>query len=59
MLEGITEGSLDLGICFSRLPHPEVEMSTIHAGNLFIGVRKNHPLLKISVKKRFLELVKF
>lgn len=35
----------DIGICFSPQEHPDLEIHTIHQGELYINVSKKHPSL--------------
>ena len=44
----VIDGECDIGVCFSPQPHPELHERTLHEGNLYIYVRKGHPILKVS-----------
>lgn len=42
----VLSGRLDLGLVFSVVNHPEIELIKIHEGDLVIVVHKSHPILK-------------
>ncbi len=42
----VLAGRLDLGLAFSPLTHPELELVRLHEGEMRVVVRKNHPILK-------------
>lgn len=47
VLQGVSSGEYDFGICFSPQSNPSVHIKTLWEGKLVIAVRKNHPLLKL------------
>ena len=47
----VLEGKSDIGVCFSPQSHPDLIKRTLHKGNMYIYVRKNHPILKLSRKE--------
>jgi DNA-binding transcriptional LysR family regulator len=46
ILSSILRGTLDVGVCFSPLKHPELQFHELHKGQLVLLVRKGHPALK-------------
>jgi DNA-binding transcriptional LysR family regulator len=44
ILLAAARGEIDLGICFSPLPHPDVGAFPLHEGALVLVVRRGHPL---------------
>ena len=59
VLELVAKGELDLGICISPLDHPGIEKSILKEEGLFITVRSQHPILKLSASKQLEELSHF
>lgn len=41
----VLSGSVDIGFCYSPLPHPELTILQLVRGTLLLAVRKGHPLL--------------
>lgn len=58
VLRDIASGALDLGLCFSPHPHPELKQVEVYRGKLVIAVRSGHPILKLSGRSAFRELSK-
>lgn len=52
-------GTLDVGLCFSPIQHPELSQSILYRGRLVITVCLNHVLLKRKGKLDLQELNKF
>ena len=51
-LKFVLNGTLDVGVCFSPLRHPELQMQELHRGELRLVIKKSHPVLKkISLTK--------
>ena len=48
----ILSGSLDAGLCFSPLRHPDLKHVQLLEGQLRLVVRKGHPLLKKSTREQ-------
>jgi DNA-binding transcriptional LysR family regulator len=46
VIKSILSKSSDIGICMSPQEHPDLEITTIYEGELYINVRKSHPILK-------------
>ncbi len=42
----VVKGSLDFGLCFSPLRHPDIEEIELHRGTLLLTVGSHHPLTK-------------
>lgn len=48
VLARVVEGTIDVGVCFSPLPHPEIVIEPLTTGQLRIACRAGHPLLRAS-----------
>ncbi len=46
VLTSILSGSLDAGLCYSPMAHPDLEFKKLSEGMLLIAVRKKHPILQ-------------
>lgn len=44
VVEGILNKELDVGLYFSPQFHPDLEINTLHKGQMYFVVRKNHPV---------------
>jgi DNA-binding transcriptional LysR family regulator len=51
VLEKVSTGELDLGICFNAHNHPRVNAERIAVSEAVVAVRTKHPLLKASREK--------
>lgn len=52
VVKAVLNREIDFGVCFSPQANPEIEMVEVHRGELFITVRKTHPVFKLPEKKR-------
>lgn len=43
----VQNAQVDMGICFSPFPHPEIESKLLFKGQMKIYFRKSHPLTKV------------
>ena len=46
VVNSVSNGETDLGLCFSPLHNPNINNEVIYLGQQYIIVRKNHPILK-------------
>ena len=51
ILQGVVHGELDMGLCFSPQPHPQVVIVPVHEGNLLPSVGKANPIAAMPAKK--------
>ncbi|HVH43454.1 MAG TPA: LysR family transcriptional regulator, partial [Labilithrix sp.] len=42
----VVGGTIDVGVCFSPLPHPEMVVEPLASGQLRIACKRGHPLLR-------------
>jgi len=52
VVKSVIAGTLDLGLCFSPLRHPDLVIEHLYLGQLFPVVRKGHPVLKFSKNRK-------
>lgn len=52
VVDGVSSGEYDLGMCFSPQSTPDIQSKVIYSGQLVIAVRKHHPLLKVKPDER-------
>jgi LysR family transcriptional regulator, cyn operon transcriptional activator len=45
------EGELDLGLCFSPVPHPDLSVETLAQGHLRLMVHREHPLVGLTASQ--------
>lgn len=46
IVRAVLSGTLDLGLCFSPLKHPDLEIQALQEGQMLLVVRKDHQVLK-------------
>jgi DNA-binding transcriptional LysR family regulator len=46
VIKSVLSKTSDIGICISPQDHPDLEITKIYEGQLYINVRKRHPFLK-------------
>lgn len=46
ILKSVLTGTLDVGVCFSPLKHPELQVHELYKGRLLLLVKKGHPALR-------------
>jgi DNA-binding transcriptional LysR family regulator len=59
VLEEVLRGTMDFGLCFSPMKHPDLEFRPFHQGQLRIAVRKGHPVLDMSAREQLKAISKF
>lgn len=52
VIQDVLSGSLDGGLCFSPLRHPDLKALDLHRGQLQVVVRKGHPILRSSKREQ-------
>lgn len=59
VVEGVSSGSYDFGVCFSPQSHPSLQREVLYEGQLVIAVNAKHPLLKLKKTERLKRLAEF
>ena len=52
VVRSVLAREMDFGICFSPQAHPDLEMTEIYQGEMFLTVKKSHPILKFPLSKQ-------
>lgn len=58
-IDEVVDSTLDLAVVFSPLRHPDLQPFQLHAGQMVIVVRRNHPVLRAPAAKRLTMLSKY
>jgi DNA-binding transcriptional LysR family regulator len=59
VVQKVSRGELDFGLCFSPQSNPSFEEEVLYEGQLVLVVRANHPILEVELSKQSQSLSQF